>query len=112
VLSGLLRCGVCGESYIITTKDHVACSGRRNKGSCDNGRMMGMGEIEQRVLTALQTHLLSPEMAEAAFEVYRLGREQLDRKLAKDRRALERELADAKVATERILDMICKGIGD
>jgi site-specific DNA recombinase len=52
VLSGLLRCGVCGESYIITTKDHVACSGRRNKGSCDNARMMSMAEIEQRVLKA------------------------------------------------------------
>ena len=112
VLSGLLRCGVCGESYIVVTKDHVGCSGRRNKGSCDNGRMMGMGEIEARVLKALQTHLLSPELAEAVVEAYRLERQALDQKTTKERRALEREWADAKAATERYLDMIGKGIGD
>jgi site-specific DNA recombinase len=73
---------------------------------------MRMAEIEQRVLNALRTHLLSPAMMEAAVEVYRLEREQREKKAATDRRALERELADAKAATERILDMICKGIGD
>jgi DNA invertase Pin-like site-specific DNA recombinase len=112
VLSGLLRCGMCGESYIVVTKDHVACSGRQNKGVCDNARTMRMAEIEQRVLTALQTHLLSPELAEAAVEAYRLEREQRDKQTAKGRRALERELADTKGALERVLDMVCKGIGE
>ena len=112
LLSGLLRCGVCGESYIVITKDHVACSGRQNKGVCDNARTMRMAEVEQRVLNALRTHLLSPAMMEAAVEAYRLEREQREKQEAKGRRALERELADAKAATERVLDMICKGIGD
>ena len=59
LLSGLLKCGGCGASYIIVTKDHVACSAYRNKRTCENKRTIRMEEIEQRVLTALKRQLLS-----------------------------------------------------
>lgn len=53
LLSGLVKCGVCGASYIIVTKDHVACSAYRNKRSFENKRTIRMEEIEQRVLTEI-----------------------------------------------------------
>jgi site-specific DNA recombinase len=55
---------------------------------------------------------MSPELAEAAVEAYRLEREARDKQLAKDRRALERELADVKVGLRRVMDMVVKGIGE
>jgi hypothetical protein len=50
----LLKCSVCGASYIAVTKDHVAYSAHRNRGTCDDDRTMSMHEIEQRVLTVLK----------------------------------------------------------
>jgi len=66
LLSGLLKCGVCGASYIVVTRDYVACSAYRNKGTCDNNRTMRMVEIEQRVLTALKQRLLAPDAVATA----------------------------------------------
>src|SRR5262245_34303503 len=85
LLSGLLKCGVCGASYIIVTKDHVACSAYRNKRTCQNRRTIRMEEIEQRVLTALKRHLLTPDAVTAAVETYRTERHQLSQARARDR---------------------------
>jgi site-specific DNA recombinase len=112
VLSGLLRCGLCGGPAIVQQRSYVGCSNYSNKRTCDNRCLISMAEIERRVLEALRTHLLSPERIELAVEAYRKEREERARRHAKDRRALEGELADTKAALERVLDMVCKGIGE
>ena len=112
VLSGLLRCGVCGGTVIVVQGPYVGCSNHSNKRTCDNRRLMPMEEIEQRVLEALRTHLLSPERIELAIETYRREREARAKAYAKDRRAIERELADVKRGVERVMNMIVKGMGD
>jgi hypothetical protein len=111
VLSGLPRCGVCGGTVIVVQGPYVGCSNHSNKRTCDNARLMRMEEIEGRVLEALRTHLLSPERVELAVETYRKEREERSKKHARDRRGIERELADLKVAMERVLNMVCKGVG-
>jgi site-specific DNA recombinase len=112
VLSGLLRCGVCSGTYIVTQGPYVGCSANRNSKTCDNNRLMKMGEIEGRVMEALRTHLLSPERIELAVERYRKEREDRTRAAAKDRRSIERELADVKVGLRRVMDMVVAGIGE
>ena len=79
LLSGLLRCGLCGGNYIVRTRNYVACSRRMNTGTCHNNREVAMSEIEERVLAALRQHLLSPETVEVAVEAYRAERERLAR---------------------------------
>ena len=110
LLSGLLKCGVCGASFIIVTKDHVACSAYRNKRTCDNKRTMRMGEIEQRVLTALKRHLLTPDAVTTAVEAYRVERQRLSRARARDRSALEREISEAGRQIDRMIASIKDGV--
>jgi hypothetical protein len=68
LLSGLLRCGCCGGSYTIVRDDVMRCSTLANSGACDNRRTVRTGEIEARVLAALQQHLLAPDVVAAAVE--------------------------------------------
>lgn len=96
VLSGLLRCGICGGSYIVRTRGYVGCSRRMNTGTCDNNRDVAMSEIETRVIAALRQHLLSPEAVALAVETYRAERQKLAREHARTRAQSERELADIK----------------
>jgi site-specific DNA recombinase len=107
-LSGLLRCGVCGESYIVVQGKYIGCSAVRNKGTCDNRRLITMTEVEERVLAALREHLLSPPRIELAVETYRKEREQRAREHAKERGSIERELSQAK----RTLDLMMKKMLD
>jgi len=110
LLSGLLTCGVCGGSYIVVTKDHVACSAYRNKRTCGNKRTMRMGEIEQRVLAALNQKLLTPDAVAAAVEAYRVERHNLSKASARERSALERELGEVARHIDRMIGSIKDGV--
>ena len=85
LLSGLLRCGQCGGTYIVVSRDYVGCSNHRNKGVCSNARTITMREIEDRVLVALQRHLLTPEVVAVAIEAYRAERQRLAKERVRER---------------------------
>ena len=81
-LSGLLYCGACGAKFIVATHDYLRCSARTNRGTCDTSRTLLMGEVEQRVLSALRSYLLSPDVVTSAVEAYQRER----KRLAEERR--------------------------
>lgn len=108
LLSGLLACGSCGRSYIIAQGEWCACSAYKAKRTCNQSRMIKMSEVEQRVLDALKTRLLEPDAVAAFVESYRAERDRLAKAHARDRRAIEREIA----ATDRKLGHIMTAIED
>ena len=109
LLSGLLRCGDCGGSIIVRTRDYVACSRRINTGTCNNKREIAMAEIERRVLGGLRQHLLTPAIVAAAIEAYRAERERLAREHARTRAQSERDLSDTKRRIAHVVEAIETG---
>src|SRR5690606_39429110 len=59
LLSGLVRCGVCGEHYV-STGGRWRCKGTLRK-ACSNGSILGH-QLEERALAGLRDHLLTPEV--------------------------------------------------
>jgi site-specific DNA recombinase len=100
LLSGLVSCGCCGAAMIVVRDDRVGCSARINRATCTNRRTIRLKDIEQRVLTALQAHLLAPEIVAAAVEAYRAERAKLVKDTDRRRRDCERDLAaiDRRIA--------------
>lgn len=68
VLSGLLKCGLCGGDYTIIAKDRYGCAARTKSGTCANGATIKRASVERRVLGALQDHMLRPESLAAFIE--------------------------------------------
>ncbi|MGZ5851316.1 MAG: recombinase zinc beta ribbon domain-containing protein, partial [Hyphomicrobium sp.] len=99
LLSGLAACGVCGAPLIVKSGQSLGCSRRANKGTCENRRTIRLEEIEERVLAALQDHLLAPEIVRVAVEAYRERRAHRATERAKEAGAAKRELSaiDAKI---------------
>ncbi|HET6608152.1 MAG TPA: zinc ribbon domain-containing protein [Rhodopila sp.] len=62
LLSGLLECGCCGTPYAILAQDRYGCANRRSKATCDNGQTINRQRIEERVLGALKSRLLTPDL--------------------------------------------------
>jgi site-specific DNA recombinase len=93
LLSGLLKCGVCGGSYAITVNDRYACSNHYRRGTCKNGRTVRRAEIEARVLEGLKSKLVTPEAAAEAIRAFHAERNRLNR----ERRA-------AAAADQRIIE--------
>ncbi|WP_374450308.1 recombinase family protein [Stella sp.] len=94
LLSGLLRCGCCGDPLAIVGKEQLGCSRHRSKGTCTNAQRIGRTAIEARVLAALKTRMLTPELVEAFVRGFQ---EELNRGRAEAgaaREARSRELAE------------------
>jgi hypothetical protein len=113
LLSGLIRCGRCGGGMTIGRGDRYYCSARREKGTCDADRGIGVREIEDRVLNGLRDILLGNEAMVAKFasefkkEVARLRRARTG-----DENRLRTELAAVTRGIQRCLNFITGGEGD
>ena len=64
LFSGLMRCGVCGGGYSKISATHFGCSTARNQGptSCANRLTIRQDVVENRVLDALRTRLMDPDI--------------------------------------------------
>ncbi len=110
LLSGLLKCGICGRNYTIISNDRYGCAGHRDRGTCNNDLTIRREEIEERVLAGLKEKLLAPElvkefMAEFTAEINRIRRE---RDLARSEG--RRKLGEVNRKIFRVLAAIEDGI--
>jgi site-specific DNA recombinase len=61
LLSGFLRCGVCGGGMSLVGGTSYGCSTARNKGTCANRRTIQRHGLEALVLDGLKEQLMAPE---------------------------------------------------
>ena len=112
LLSGLLRCACCGGNYSVVRDDVMRCATLSNSRGCDNRRTVRTGEIEQRVLIALNKYLLAPDVVAAAVEAYREERQRLSSRRRKRQGELSRDLGVVKRKIEAMLEVIMAGNAD
>jgi len=70
VFTGRVFCGKCGCTSIASDGKYV-CTGRSQKGVCDNTRRAPRVAVEQSVFDRLQKHLLSAGLLEPCIDAYR-----------------------------------------
>ena len=114
LLTGLLKCGVCGAGMEVRRQKHgrvrvsiLHCSAhwRKGKDVCTNARTVVMAHAETVILDALREALLDPDVLEAAIHraAARLSTDQNTSDLA----AAELRQLDAELA--RLTDAIAAG---
>ena len=110
LLSGLLTCGVCGGGFTITAKDRYGCARRGRQGTCPNSRGVKRQDLENRILDALQSTLLTPKLVAQFVDDYRgeWNRLQTERRAASGNR--DKKVAEVKRKIFGIIDAIERGI--
>ena len=58
LLTGLMRCGVCGGGYTKISANLFGCAAARNKGTCDNRLNIRTDRLEDIVLAGLKHRLM------------------------------------------------------
>lgn len=109
LLSGLVRCASCGGAFTITSGEHMACTTRREKGTCGNAATIAYPKLEARVFAGLEAALLEP--AAIAEFVAEVEREIARRRQAAGgrRQALAREAAEIERRLGRMVAAIETG---
>ena len=113
VLSGLLRCGVCGAHYIMADDRAYACGSHLDGNSCGNAVRVRRDHAQEVLLAPITERLQSPEIvAEMAKELQTLYAEEMK---ARQTRAADapKELQELTARIERLGSKLRDGdLGD
>ncbi len=110
ILSGLVKCGVCGGGMINVNSDRTGCANARNKGTCSNRKTIKRTALEKHVFDGLKNHLLHPEMFAKFCEVYTEHLNTLRSQKNAAYNAAVSELQTTKRDQEKLIDAILNGI--
>ncbi len=109
LFSGLTKCSCCGGGYSAISATLIGCATARNKGTCDNRVNIRRDELESRVLNALRTKLVDPELFAHFCEVFTQEMNRLRMEGRAEIASAEAEIAKIDRALETLLNLILKG---
>ena len=110
LFSGLLKCGWCNGSYTLMNKSKYGCASARNKGTCDNRKLIEREEVEARILSGLKGQLLRPELLAEFVTEYQREWNRLQNAVKSDRVAVEGELKAIRSSIAKIVQAISEGM--
>jgi len=70
LLTGLMRCGVCGGAYTKLNTHLFGCATARNKGICNNRLNIREDTIDAIVLSGLKTRLMNPDIFKGFVDAF------------------------------------------
>ena len=118
LLSGLVVCGCCGHTMTAHgggsrgQYPSYACRSREQRGpdACTMNRRPRCPDVEGRVVEALRTRLLHPELIEDAVREYHRLKHAEAKAAARGRAETEREHAEATRRAQRLIDQVEEGM--
>ncbi|PRY82147.1 recombinase family protein [Donghicola tyrosinivorans] len=112
LFSILMVCGCCGGGMSMVNKTSYGCSAARNKGAsvCTNKRLIKREELEERVLTALTTHLMQTEAIAQFCDAYVAERNRLATTSEQSKASLERALHKLQKEKAALISSIKTGV--
>ncbi|WP_184874750.1 recombinase family protein [Mesorhizobium sangaii] len=115
LLSGLLRCGVCGSGMSTSGKDkssrvRIRCSAHRESGNCPDAKTCYLDSVEELVVGALIEELREPRKVTLFIETYVAERKRLVASSQRNRSTLGAKLARVQRETDRLVDFVAKGL--
>ncbi|MEO5337234.1 MAG: recombinase family protein [Magnetospirillum sp. WYHS-4] len=109
LLSGLLRCGVCGGPLSVAALGRYGCANHRERGICDNRRTVGRDDLERRVLAGLKEKLLAPELVQQFIAEYIASANERRRTASSERQSRQQELHSITHRIQQIVRAIEDG---
>ena len=118
LLTGLVKCGVCGATMTIATGKggryrYYKCTGRindlRGGSSCTNGNVP-MEKLDTLVLQAVAEQIFTPERVEGMLKDLQRNLKQSRSAHDEQLKKLKKELDDIKIQSDRLYEAVEKGL--
>lgn len=108
VLSGLLKCRMCGGNMTLHGGRYT-CANARDRGTCDNRKIIAAPTIERRVIDGFRDKLLTPAALDEALKAWRASADEERANAVRNRAPMERELAEVERRLKRATDAYMAG---
>ena len=119
MLTGLLRCGVCGGSFVVVSRRHkngiayanFGCTVNRSRGDsiCANARTVSEKKVTRAVIEALKAQLTTPDLLDRFQTSFTKAFKQANGgEAARERKEMEKELATAENRVKNVTAALAK----
>lgn len=102
--SGNVYCGDCGSTAVVCDGKYV-CTGRRDKGICNNSRRVHRDAVEATIYQRLKAHVLNTIVLGPALEAFR---EEVNQAQSDHARKLETQTSQLKDTKKRIENLMAQ----
>ena len=108
LLTGLVRCGVCGSQYASIGRDYLACSSARGSGTCSNRQSIRRHALEGMIHEGIRQRLMAPELVEEFVRAFHkeVNAQRREQDHAVD--ATKRQLTDITRKLNGLMDAIAE----
>ena len=110
LLTGLMRCGVCGGGYHKISATLFGCAAARNKGTCDNRLNIRVEALDEIVLSGLKGRLMNPEVYQEFLAAYIAERNSILAQRNAQYTAAAAELAKLKSRQKVLVQALADGV--
>ena len=111
LLSGLVKCGVCGGNMTLVKGGHYGCNTHREAGKsvCTNNRFMKVDRLDKLVLSGIKDKLLDPSRIKEFVREYHRHTKKMLREQAKQAGSLQKELTAVKLKISNLMKLAESG---
>ena len=106
LLSGLLRCGVCGASFVLSNGSRYQCASHVNGRACTNRISVKRDLVEDRIVDTIRADLSDPEII---AEIEKLVRQAVRSKPQSASKSKER-ITELRREVANLTDAIAQGL--
>lgn len=110
LLTGKVYCGCCGRGFTSAGKEYLVCLAARNGHGCRNSHWVRRPLLEARVLEALGTQLMHPDLVEEFCRTFIAEWNRVVARNAGAAEARQRELLTVDRQIENLIDAIAGGM--
>jgi DNA invertase Pin-like site-specific DNA recombinase len=109
LLSGLVKCGLCGGGYSMISQTLMGCSTARNKGTCGNRLNIRRDALEATILAGLKSRLMQPDLVKVFAEAFIAEINKLRAVQAQQVKDLQNRLQQVERRIQKLVTAIAEG---
>ena len=109
LLSGLVKCGVCGANYTKSGLHRFGCAAARDRATCANHLTIRIDELETAILAGLKQRLMEPPLFQEFVREFTAEVNRQRSIAAKEKSSVQEELTRLAKQIDRLVEAIMQG---
>ena len=109
LFSGLLKCGSCGAGFTLVSGTYYGCASRKNKGNCNNRERITIDRLENAVLSAVQSQMMTPKLTKVFIAEYKSALSKLRKEAVRSKTEQLQKKDKLEVAINNIVEVVASG---
>ena len=109
LFSGLLKCGACGAGFTLVSGTYYGCAGQKNKGNCNNRERVTIDRLENTVLSAVQSQMMTPKLTKVFIAEYKSALSNLRKEAVRSKTEQLKKKDKLEVSINNIVEVVASG---